>query len=380
MTALESMALDSRRSLLLDLMRGLACGMVLVYHLNSWLPTGLGQGAMELFFVLSGYLIAKSLAKSVDRKGWPGVKEFTVRRMRRLMPAMGGFLIGALMLNIWLTDVIWTELSWASVSSLFGWYNFYWLRVEPSVIGYGGIWSLSLEEQFYVTSLVVVLAVRAISARPAVWLGTLAALLLGWGLGWRIAAYTGVYSPPWVPYIAYLPLLRFWGFGLGAFVAWLELVRPVKATPGRGLTFAATVLILWFIAWMVDSVAFYDANTFMLQWLLVPVGGAALIRLAPAIDAAMTAGFRALESWPTVARRAMLQIVGACRLFGVASYSIYLWHCLVLAGFRHEELFGTEEMWWLMAFLSVLTGLLSWKFIEVRFYSFSATKRTMPGK
>lgn len=375
MTALESMALDGRRSLLLDLLRGMACGMVLVYHLNSWLPTGLGQGAMELFFVLSGYLISKSLAKSVDRKGWPGVKEFTIRRMRRLMPAMGGFLAGAIFMNFWRTDLNWTQLSWASVSSLFGWYNFYWLRVEPSVIGYGGIWSLSLEEQFYVTSLLVVLAVRAISPRPAVWLGTLAALLLAWGLGWRIAAYTGVYSPPWVPYISYLPLLRFWGFGLGALVAWLELVRPVKVPPGRGLTLAATILILWFMAWMIDSVAFYDANTFMLQWLLVPVGGAALIRLAPAIDAAMTAGFAAMERWPTVVRRTVLNLVGACRLFGVASYSIYLWHCLVLAGFRQAGLFGTTQMWLLMAFLSVLTGLLSWKFIELRFYSFGGVKR-----
>jgi len=376
MTTLESMALEVRRSLLLDLLRGLACGMVLVYHLNSWLPTGLGQGAMELFFVLSGYLIAKSLAKSIDRKGWPGVKEFTVRRMRRLMPAMGGFLIGAIVLNLWLTDVIWAELNWASVSSLFGWYNFYWLRVEPSVIGYGGIWSLSLEEQFYVTSLLVVLAVRAISSRPTVWLGTLAALLLGWGLGWRIAAYTGTYQPPWVPYIAYLPLLRFWGFGLGVFVAWLELVRPVKITQGKGPTLVATLLILWVMAWLIDSVAFYDANTFMLQWLLVPVGGAALIWLAPSIDASLASGFKAVDRWPTFARRGIIQLVGACRVFGVASYSIYLWHCLVLAGFRQEDMFGTMEMWWLMAFLSVLTGVLSWRFIELRFYSFGATKRS----
>ncbi len=265
MASLKTMAMESRRSLLLDLLSGTACGMVLVYHLNSWLPTGLGQGAMELFFVLSGYLIAKSLAKSLERSGWAGVKEFAIRRLRRLMPAMAGFLVGAIILNVWLTDVIWSQLNWVSVSSLFGWYNFYWLWVEPTVIGYGGIWSLSLEEQFYVTALIVVLGLRKISSRPAVWLGTLAALLLAWGLGWRIAAYTGAYQPPWVPYIAYLPLLRFWGFGLGVFVAWLDLVKPIKLAKGRGATLAAAVLIIWVMAWLIDSVAFYDANTFMLQ-------------------------------------------------------------------------------------------------------------------
>ena len=116
------MALDDRRSLLLDLLRGLACGMVLVYHLNSWIPVGLGQAAMELFFVLSGYLIAKSLTKSVERGGWSGVGEFAVRRMRRLMPAMGGFIVGALLLNWWLNPVDPERLSWASVSSLLGWF------------------------------------------------------------------------------------------------------------------------------------------------------------------------------------------------------------------------------------------------------------------
>lgn len=373
MTRLVEMAREGRRSLLLDLLRGAACVMVVVYHLNTFLPTGLGQGAMELFFVLSGYLIAKSLTKSVHRDGWAGVKEFAIRRLRRLMPAMAGFLVGAILLNLWLTDVIWSELTWASVSSLLGWYNFYWLRVEPSVIGYGGIWSLSLEEQFYVTSLLVVLLLRLVTNRSTVWLGTLALLLLGWGLGWRIAAYTGVYEPPWVPYIAYLPLLRYWGFGLGVSVAWLECVRPLTPSQRGGLTAGWTLVVLGLMAWLIDSVAFYDANAFMLQWLLVPVGGAALIRLAPAIDAGMARGLAAAESWPSAIGATLLNAIGAWRLIGVASYSIYLWHCIVLAGFRHEEMFGPTWLWWFMAFLSLLTGILSWKYIELRFYSFGTS-------
>ena len=349
--------------------------MVLVYHLNSWVPVGLGQAAMELFFVLSGYLIAKSLAKSVERQGWSGVKEFAVRRIRRLMPAMVGFVIGAVLLNLWLLDVDLGQLTWASVSSVLGWYNFYWLSQGPQVIGFGGIWSLSLEEQFYVTALVLVLGVRRFSARPTVWLGTLAALLLAWGLGWRIAAYTGLYQPPWVPYIAYLPLLRFWGFGLGVAVALWDRVRPPKVPEKSVGTVLKTLATLGVMAWLIDSVAFYDANTFVLQWLLVPVGGAALIRWAPAIDKVIADSLNAAERWPSLARRFFLNVLGGCRVFGIASYSIYLWHCLVLAAFRQEDMFGTTGMWWLMAWLSVLTGLLSWKYIELRFYSFGAVKR-----
>lgn len=375
MTTLETIALDDRRSRLLDLLRGAACAMVLVYHLNSWVPVGLGQAAMELFFVLSGYLIAKSLAKSLERNGGAGVKEFAVRRVRRLMPAMVGFVVGAVILNLWMLDVDLGQLTWASVSSVLGWYNFYWLRVEPTVIGFGGIWSLSLEEQFYVTALLIVLVVRRFAANPVVWLGVLAVLLLGWGLGWRIAAYTGLYQPPWVPYISYLPLLRFWGFGLGVGVALLDRIRPARESKSSIGVVAKTLVTVAIMIWLIDSVAYYDANTFMLQWLLVPVGGACLIRWAPGIDRLISQIISGSQRWPAWLRRGFLNGFGFCRAFGIASYSIYLWHCLVLAGFRHEDMFGTTEMWWLMAGLSVLTGMLSWKYIELRFYSFGAVKR-----
>jgi peptidoglycan/LPS O-acetylase OafA/YrhL len=140
-----------------------------------------------------------------------------------------------------------------------------------------------------------------------------------------------------------------------------------------GLTAGWTLVVLGLMAWLIDSVAFYDANTFMLQWLLVPVGGAALIRLAPAIDAGMARGLAAAESWPSAIGATLLNAIGAWRLIGVASYSIYLWHCIVLAGFRHEEMFGPTWLWWFMAFLSLLTGILSWKYIELRFYSFGTS-------
>ena len=68
-------------------------------------------------------------------------------------------------------------------------------------------------------------------------------------------------------------------------------------------------------------------------------------------------------------------MLGGCRVFGIASYSIYLWYCLVLAALRQEGMFGNTEMWWLMAWLSVLTGLLSGKYIELRFYSSGEVKR-----
>ena len=46
---------------------------------------------------------------------------------------MVGFVVGAVLLNLWMLDVDLGQLTWASVSSVLGWYNFYWLRVEPTL-------------------------------------------------------------------------------------------------------------------------------------------------------------------------------------------------------------------------------------------------------
>jgi peptidoglycan/LPS O-acetylase OafA/YrhL len=251
MTSLCAVATSAHRSLTLDLMRGLACAMVLVYHLNRWVPKGLGQAAMELFFVLSGYLIAKSLVSSVERHGPRGVGRFTLRRMRRLMPGMVGFLIGALMLNLALTELSGSQFGWASFASLAGWYNFYSVHnfYEIEVIGYGGIWSLSLEEQFYVSSALFVLLLRALSKRPVVWLAVMAVLLLGVGLGFRWAAHAGVYVTESSMELSYLPWLRVWAFGLGVTVAWAERVWPRAKEPKLGARQALVALFGVLVKW-----------------------------------------------------------------------------------------------------------------------------------
>jgi peptidoglycan/LPS O-acetylase OafA/YrhL len=178
--------------------------------------------------------------------------------------------------------------------------------------------------------------------------------------------------------LSYLPWLRVWAFGLGVTVAWAERVWPRAKEPKLGARQALValfgVLVLW---WCVQTVVYYDAGAFFLQWAIVPVVGAVWIWLAPALDS---------WAWPAMNRleqsgggRWIVIGIGAGRIFGLASYSIYLWHCLVLAGFWQVDQYGTPFLWWTMAFLSVLTGVLSWKYIELRFYSFGG-QATAPAR
>src|SRR6188474_72856 len=78
----------------LDGMRALAVVAVMVYHANhTWLPGGfLG---VEIFFVISGYLITLLLIGEHERKGRISLKRFWMRRARRLLPALVVLLVGA---------------------------------------------------------------------------------------------------------------------------------------------------------------------------------------------------------------------------------------------------------------------------------------------
>lgn len=347
----------------LDLYRGIACTMVVVYHLNGGRPIGLGQAAMELFFVLSGYLISRSLVRSVAERGYQGLREFAWRRICRLMPAMVGFLLGALLLNACGSAFSWSQFNVSAVAALTGWYNYLQAWREPVVLGFGGIWSLSLEEQFYLAAVGVILVLRLLTREPRHWLAILALGLLVGGAAFRIAAYLGAYQPPTGSYLSYLPPLRMWGFGFGVLLA---AVEPRGESSRRLRPWAALAVVLGCVAaiWaLIASVEEYSPRSFLLQWALIPAIGCVAIGVVPSVDPLLQEQ-RGVLAWSW----------GALRLVGLASYSIYLWHCLVVSAFVHFHLFGSRSAWWAMLGLSFASGLLSWYFIERRFYRFAPVR------
>lgn len=160
----------------LDGMRALAVIAVMVYHADaSWLPGGfLG---VEVFFVLSGYLITLLLMAETERNGRIDIAAFWVRRARRLLPALF-VLITALM--IWMTLFESSSLGRTRgdiVAGLLYVSNWYQIWVGQGYAAVGDfaplrhLWSLAVEEQFYLVWPVVMAVVlrggTRRTARPA---------------------------------------------------------------------------------------------------------------------------------------------------------------------------------------------------------------------
>jgi peptidoglycan/LPS O-acetylase OafA/YrhL len=183
----EPFALGYRPAL--DSLRAIAVCAVLAYHVG-WIRGGwLG---VDVFFTLSGFLITTLLLGEHARTGTISIRRFYVRRARRLLPALGLFLL------------VWVPVSLASmprsgwpvfvahvagvVGYVTNWLILYWWMAPP----FGHLWSLAIEEQFYLCWPVLLFALLRL-LRPR-WLlpgfVTAAAVSVAWRtwLTWGVGA------------------------------------------------------------------------------------------------------------------------------------------------------------------------------------------------
>ena len=253
----------------LDGVRGLAILLVVAAH--SGLPVRWGGlSGVTLFFVLSGYLITSLLVREWDRWGSVSLWRFWGRRALRLLPALALLIVLAPLL-LWATgDDRLSTYPTAALASLF--YVGNWVRIGGTDLGVlNHLWSLSVEEQFYVVwpavfiglmtwlrtrALAVVLAVAALATFYSVWTrGTEArldistetnafALLLGVALAFALAAVRdrGWELPttsPLVPFLVLVAVSAFPGHGLAVDHPLFRPLGAVYAVIGVWLVYAA---------------------------------------------------------------------------------------------------------------------------------------------
>jgi peptidoglycan/LPS O-acetylase OafA/YrhL len=292
----------------LEGLRGVAILLVLVFH-AGFLATG-GFIGVDVFFVLSGFLITGLLLRERERDGRIDLRRFYARRARRILPAAAVVILGTVAASAIVlgpVDVPAVAADAAAVALSVGNIRFalgatdYFAATAPSPLLH--YWSLGVEEQFYLIWPALIIVATAIG-RPRIGAGVLIGLVFGASLAVAVAL-TDV-SAPWAFYS--LPS-RAWQLALGGLVA---------ATISLHARWPSLVLVPtgWLgLAAIVASAMLVDAST--------PYPGTAA--LVPTVGAAAV-----ILSGPRRWSPGALLAIAPMRFLGRISYSLYLVHWPIL--------------------------------------------------
>ena len=212
-------------------LRAVAIVAVLACHAGIPFLAG-GYVGVDVFFVISGFLITGLLLREIERTGGVSLRGFYARRIRRLLPlAALLLLVVAILALVLFSPVRAIETSGDIISSAFytaNWHfaaqsvDYFAQDAEPSPVQH--LWSLAVEEQFYLVWPSLLLAVtwifrrRGVSIRPVLWV-TLAIV------GFASLAY-GIHLTDTSPSVAYFSTLgRAWELALGAALALIGVPR-----------------------------------------------------------------------------------------------------------------------------------------------------------
>ncbi|GAA2000638.1 acyltransferase family protein [Brevibacterium samyangense] len=141
----------------IQLLRAIAVLTVVIYHINpDWLPGGFV--GVDVFFVISGYLITSHMIKEIETSGRLSLATFWANRARRILPAATVAIIAiAITAPFFLPNTQWTATAWQGLASAFYVQNFAlaaksvdYLTQNSADTPFQHFWSLSVEEQFYV--------------------------------------------------------------------------------------------------------------------------------------------------------------------------------------------------------------------------------------
>ncbi len=348
-------------------LRAVAILLVVFYHAGLSVLSG-GYVGVDVFFVISGFVITGVLLRERSSSGHTSLLSFYGRRARRIIPAgtlvivvtvvatyavLGVVYGGQTAVDARWTAVFLANFHFASIGT-----NYLTAQQPPSpLLNY---WSLAVEEQFYLVYPTIFLLLAAIRTR----LTLHTRLLIGLGAV-VVASFTlSVVQTNSSPTVAYFsPFTRAWELALGAMVAvgtrWLLRLPEAMAALMTWVGLAAIAIA---------AVALDSGSTYPGSLVAIPVVGAALV-IAGGVPA------------PAMGVEALLRR-GPLQWLGKHSYSIYLWHwpLLVIAAEdagKSSLPFRQNVVWLLVA---LVASVLTFRFLEdpVRHAPFLRRRRWAP--
>lgn len=341
----------------LDGIRAIAVIMVLAYHLKLALFKS-GFLGVTVFFVLSGYLITGILISEVEEEGTIDLKNFWLRRIRRLVPAVMSMAVVIIFVSAVVNRVIFTKGCKDFLASVLGFNNWWQIFNKVSYFEAAGVpspfthcWSLAIETQFYLIYPLILLGIYKLAKSR------------GEGRAKRGLLFAGV-----TLLLALISVILM----IALFNPQQDASRVYYGTDTRAfsLLFGALLAILWEYR-MVPRRLSASVNM-----VLGSVSFAVLLVMTIAINGSSNFWYRGGQFFGTILTVLMVYAVSGRKTWlsrflsnpvlkwiGDRSYSIYLWHYPIILLISK----GIKASWWITLIeivLSVVLAELSYRFIE----------------
>ncbi|WP_302478835.1 acyltransferase family protein [Achromobacter aegrifaciens] len=339
----------------MDGLRAVAVLAVVVFHLNkAWLPGGFV--GVDIFFVISGYLITGILARKIEI-GTFSFADFYLARARRILPA-AFFCIAVTLVagTIFMLPADATSLAASAGLSSVSAANFYfWKFLDTSYFANSSetvpllhLWSLAVEEQFYLFWPLVLLAAYR-------WLNPTIRIVV-FGVAMVASYYIGQANLAADPGFSYYMLPARAGELIIGALAYFAANRTARLPHALSevLAFIGAALLAFSVVFL------SEANGFPGYAAVPPTLGAALVILSGSTRPTLVN--RLLSARPLVA-------------VGLVSFSLYLWHWPVMAFYRYA--YGPPSLQGYIVCILLMVGmtLFSYFFVERKFrVSHSSTK------
>lgn len=341
----------------LDGIRAIAVIMVLAYHLKLALFKS-GFLGVTVFFVLSGYLITGILISEVEEEGTIDLKNFWLRRIRRLVPAVMSMAVVIIFVSAVVNRVIFTKGCKDFLASVLGFNNWWQIFNKVSYFEAAGVpspfthcWSLAIETQFYLIYPLILLGIyKLVKSREE-------------GRAKRGLLFAGV-----TLLLALISVILM----IVLFDPQQDASRVYYGTDTRAfsLLFGALLAILW------DYRMVPRRLSASVNMVLGSVSFAVLLVMTIAINGSSNFWYRGGQFVGTILTVLVIYTVlgrktwlsrflsnPVLKWIGDRSYSIYLWHYPIILLISK----GIKASWWITLIeivLSVVLAELSYRFIE----------------